>query len=582
MDDKINKDELRKKAEEVYQSMIISDKDNANENVHELHVHQIELEIQNQELRETQINLEDSRRKYFDLYNFAPVGYFTLDKDGIILELNLAGAALLGVERIKLQNMAFIRYISSEDRSRFHQHIINAVENKNKQTIEIKMLKKGNEPLYAHLETINVRDEEGNFKEFRVMVTDVTDIKTSENKLSSILERERETKKELEKTIDELYRSRDEYRIMGETLPYGVWRSDAKGKLLYASQTFLDLLGMELEDIQGFGWTQRLLPEEVETKKNNWIHCVKTGEQWDNELKVLGSDGKYHTVLTRGLPVRDNNGNIKSWVGINLNIDDRKQIEEELRKVQDELELKVKNRTLELESVVTKLKHSNQELQQFANVSAHDLQEPLRIMASFTQLLERRYKGKFDDDADEFIYYIVDAAKRMQTLINDLLEYSRVGRKGIEYELTNIEELIDGISYNLKDSVKENLELSYDPLPEILADKGQLILLFQNLIGNSIKFKKVDEPLNIHITAFNDGINKDYLFTVTDNGIGIDPQYAEQIFEIFQRLHSIKEYSGTGIGLSICKKILDNHGGQIWVDSELGKGSTFYFTLPII
>ena len=171
----------------------------------------------------------------------------------------------------------------------------------------------------------------------------------------------------------------------------------------------------------------------------------------------------------------------------------------------------------------------------------------------------------------------------MQSLINDLLEYSKVGKGECKFELTDLNELIDDILFNIKDTIKaKNVEVTYDSLPQVVADKNELILLFQNIIGNAVKFRKEDKPLKMHIAVKMEEDNHEYFFSVSDNGIGMDPQYAEQIFDIFQRLNSMKEYSGTGIGLSICKKIVDQHSGHIWVESELGKGSTFYFTLPMI
>ncbi|MGZ7120297.1 MAG: sensor histidine kinase, partial [Methanobacterium sp.] len=241
----------------------------------------------------------------------------------------------------------------------------------------------------------------------------------------------------------------------------------------------------------------------------------------------------------------------------------------------------VQERTAELDVLIDELKRSNQELQQFAYVSSHDLQEPLRTIASFTQLLERRYKGQLDNDADESMGYIVDAAKRMQTLINDLLQYSRVTTKGKEFRSVDVNEVLDTVFSNLKTNIDENnAEITVDNLPIVIADGSQLVQLFQNLIGNAIKFKKPDEPPKIHISAHKE--DNEYLFSVSDNGIGMESQYAERIFVIFQRLHTIDEYKGTGVGLSIAKKIVERHGGRIWVESELGEGSTFYFTLPIL
>jgi PAS domain S-box-containing protein len=223
------------------------------------------------------------------------------------------------------------------------------------------------------------------------------------------------------------------------------------------------------------------------------------------------------------------------------------------------------------------LNRSNEELGQFAYIASHDLQEPLRMVASYTQLLARRYKGKLDADADEFIAYAVDGATRMQRLIQDLLAYSRVGTKGKELRDTSSETALQMALSNLRGAIEESGALiTHDPLPNVLADEMQLIQLFQNLVGNAIKYQKPGTP-KIHVAALNGG--KQYRFSVTDNGLGIDPQYFERIFGMFQRLHKREEFAGTGIGLAICKKIVERHGGQMSVESQPGQGSTFRFAL---
>lgn len=224
------------------------------------------------------------------------------------------------------------------------------------------------------------------------------------------------------------------------------------------------------------------------------------------------------------------------------------------------------------------LTRSNTELQQFAYIASHDLQEPLRMVTSYLQLLERRYKHQLGADADDFITFAVDGAIRMKALINDLLMFSRVGTHGKPFQLTDCTMVVSRSIANLKIAIEESqATLTYDDLPEVMGDAGQLMQLFQNLISNAIKFRG-DAPPVIHIGVAAQA--EEWRFFVQDQGIGIAPEYAEQIFVIFQRLHRRTDYSGTGIGLAVCKKIVERHGGQIWVQSEAGNGATFYFTLP--
>jgi PAS domain S-box-containing protein len=237
-----------------------------------------------------------------------------------------------------------------------------------------------------------------------------------------------------------------------------------------------------------------------------------------------------------------------------------------------------KNAEATLLQKVEELNRSNEELGQFANIASHDLQEPLRMVASYTQLLSSRYKGKLDADADEFIAFAVDGATRMQRLIQDLLAYSRVGSKGRDLLDTSSEKALQQALLNLSSAIKESGALvTHDPLPTVQADEMQLVQLFQNLIGNGIKYQRPGVP-QVHISAAKNGAER-WIFSVRDNGLGIDSQYFEKIFGMFQRLHKREEFAGTGIGLAICKKIVERHGGNISVESKPGRGSTFRFAL---
>ena len=278
------------------------------------------------------------------------------------------------------------------------------------------------------------------------------------------------------------------------------------------------------------------------------------------ELQNIRKDGTIiWTEVVYNLIV-DDAGAVVATQGVTRDITKRKEAEEELARKASELA------------------RSNAELEQFAYIASHDLQEPLRMVASFTELLARRYKGKLDSDADEFIAFAVDGANRMKQLINDLLAYSRVGTRAKPFARIDCRDVFDRAVSNLTVAIREQgATVKAGPLPTIMGDAVQLTQLFQNLIGNALKFRGPESPL-IEVAAAShcDG----WLFSVRDNGIGIDSQFFERIFAVFQRLHRKEDYPGTGIGLAICRKIVERHGGRIWVESEWGKGATFYFTMP--
>ncbi|HEY0456965.1 MAG TPA: ATP-binding protein, partial [Verrucomicrobiae bacterium] len=297
---------------------------------------------------------------------------------------------------------------------------------------------------------------------------------------------------------------------------------------------------------------------------------MQSGQSLVNrEEKETWPDGTVTWVSTTKIPLRDKDGSIIGTFGLSRDITARKQAEEALG-------LKAKE-----------LARSNKDLEEFAYVASHDLQEPLRMIASYTRLLERRYKDKLDQDAAEFINYAVDGATRMQVLINDLLAYSRVGTRGKPFAMTDCEEVLQRTLANLKIAIEESgASITHSPLPMVLGDATQLMQLFQNLLNNAIKFRKPGEPPQIHIGARamkGNGADTSahWQFSVADNGIGIEPRFFERIFVIFQRLHTRDQYPGTGIGLAVCQKIVERHGGKIWVESEPGKGTTFHFTIPL-
>ncbi|WP_243688394.1 sensor histidine kinase [Geotalea toluenoxydans] len=280
-----------------------------------------------------------------------------------------------------------------------------------------------------------------------------------------------------------------------------------------------------------------------------------------DEEQFVRSDGSIQWFRWEVRPWHDASGRVAGILVFSEDITHRKHAEQER------------------ERLITELQRSNAELQQFAYVSSHDLQEPIRMVTSYVQLLQKRYQGKLDEKAEMYISFIVEAAHRMSSLINDLLALSRVGRREREFMPVETELVVKEALDNLRVAMEESgARITKDPLPMVMGDPVQLLQLFQNLIGNAIKYRKKEVTPEVQISA--ERKKNQWLFGIHDNGIGIEPQYHDKIFVIFQRLHQREEYQGTGIGLAICQKIVENHGGMVWVESTPGEGSTFYFTLP--
>ena len=433
-----------------------------------------------------------------------------------------------------------------------------------------------------------IKDENGHINGCVVVSRDITELKKSENALKE---------------------SEQKHRRFFESNLLGVIYWNMDNEIVDANDKFLEIVGYTRADLKN-----GLI---------NWVNMTPTKYQYLDEISVaelkstgvnsapfekmyVHKNGSHIPILIAGAMLDDERYNgvafvlditkqKKSEKHVQELLESEKQLTEELQAINEELqstgeELRTSNDDLqmqmeferearkELELIANRLKISNKELEQFAYVASHDLQEPLRMVTSFTQLLERRYKNQLDSDADDYIEFIVDNGKRMKYLIDDLLEFSRLNNQDKEFELTYMEMALDDVLTSISRSIKENnATITHDPLPTIMVNLMNIRQLFQNLISNAIKFHG-DKPPEIHISA--QETDDEWIFGVTDNGIGIKPEHQELIFGIFKRLNTRKEYAGTGIGLSICKKIVERHGGQIWVISEFGKGSTFNFTIP--
>jgi PAS domain S-box-containing protein len=357
---------------------------------------------------------------------------------------------------------------------------------------------------------------------------------------------------ERKQTEEKLRQSQDNFAKAFNSNPAAIAITRlADGKFISLNPAYTEIMEYEPHEILDRTAAEMNIYVHPEERKQVVQQLREQGTVQNYELLVRIKSGETRSIVIYMVPMLYNNE--ECILSVFLDISERKKMEQELQR-------------------------SNAELEQFAYIASHDLQEPLRAVAGMVQLLGQRYKGKLDERADEYIGHAVEASTRMQNLINDLLDYSRVSRFGKSFDETNLENCLKNALGNLQLAIQEsNTQITYDPLPTLKADSTQMTQVLQNLIGNAIKFRG-ERPLHIHIGAKK--LEQAWQFNVSDNGIGIEPQYFERIFLIFQRLHTRREYPGTGIGLSLCKKIIERHGGQIWVESQPEQGSTFYFTIP--
>ena len=606
-----------------------------------------------------------SEEKFSKAFKYSPNAItITRISDGQIIEANEAAFNLLGYNRYDVMDKTTYEsgtWADSVDREKLIQKLISEDFVQNKDFV---LKKKDGTPVVVNLSASRIMID--NQPCLLCSFIDITEQKLAEESVK---------------------KSEALYRAIGESIDYGIWICDADGKNIYASESYLKLVGITQEQCSEFGWGDTLHPDDKEKTISAWKECSGTGGIWDIEHRFKGVDGRWHPILARGIPIRDDKGKIIMWAGINLDISKIKEAEYKLREAQEKLNMALENANVGLwewdlktneflldgrmekmiglvpgefrntymefenliyeediphfqkalkrsldnqfqfetifriktkngkekffstralsnkdkESIICgftgvcfditgmkeetdqlllklnkELLRSNKELQQFAYVASHDLREPLRMISSFTQLLASKYGNRLGKEADEYINFAVDGAKRMHNLINALLSYSRIQTKGQEFTRLDMNRVLKTALENLSIGIAETkANITFGDLPGISGDEGQITQLFQNLIGNAIKFNK-NLP-QIHISA--KGENGNYIFSVKDNGIGIEEKYFERIFIIFQRLDCNGEYSGTGIGLSICKSIVERHGGRIWVESEVDKGTTIFFTV---
>lgn len=677
-------DTLRQRAEKVYRLNAAQSSENleaelpeeTRQILHELRVHQIQLEMQNEELRRVQLELEITRKKYFDLYDLAPVGYVILDETGIILEANLTAAVMLGAERSQLVNKSITRFVLREDQDLYYLCHKQLLETHERQGCEMRMVRMDGLSIWAQIDISAVQGI-GEMMRTWVVLVDITARKQAEEALQESQAYAQQQSVKLKAVIDAMpagvliahdpecsqitcnpmwleivgvineqnpdneascEQPRLEIRRDGETISMdqlpvrvacvsgspvigdnieviradGVTRHfygnavplfDSQGAVRGAVGVLLDItelkqaqdkvaglaaivesssdaiIGKTLDGIivswnHGaealYGYSDKealgrsitfLIPPDHPDEIPPTLEKIRRAETiTDNDNVHMRKDGGLVSVSLTVAPVKDSEGRIVGSSTIARDITDRKKFEERIRQYSRELE------------------QSNRELDNFALIVAHDLRAPLRAVSGFAARLQKRYKEKLDAEADQYIAFISEGTERMERLITDLLEYARVGNIGKPPVPVDVKALMEKVLTDLKPEITERQAvITVESLPVVSADGTQLMQVLENLVGNALKYC-TNEP-RIRISA--ERKDGEWLFRVSDNGIGIDPRQFARIFDIFQRLHTREAYSGSGVGLAICKKIVERFGGRIWVESKPGEGSTFLFTLPV-
>lgn len=360
-----------------------------------------------------------------------------------------------------------------------------------------------------------------------------------------------------------LRESEQRFRTLTSAAPVGIFSTDAQGGCRFVNVRWQELSGMAQEtavSLGGFGWLAAIHPDDKDEFVRHWQDAIVSGAEFQGQCRLSVPDGRVRWVQMKAVALHDDIGTVTGYIGSCVDVTESVKSEETLR------------------NAAEALTRSNTELQRFAWIASHDLKEPLRMVSNYVKLLERRYKGKLGTDADEYIKFAVEGSHRMYALVEGILKFSGVDRCAQPPRLIDCNEIFDSALASLKLAVEENGALvTRSELPCLLADPVQIGQLFQNLISNAVKFHGPEAP-RIDVTA--EPEDDHWHIRIADNGIGIEPQFRDRIFGVFQRLHTQDQYPGTGVGLAICKKIVEKHGGRIWVESEGASGSTFVITMP--
>ena len=510
-------------------------------------------------LKESEQALRDREEHYRGVFDNAGVGIDVLDRDGKIMQVNKALLEMLGYQEQELFQLTFTEITHPDDREMSNRSLETLMSGeKSSYRFEKRYLRKDGSVLWVDLSTTCIRGQDNRPAKVVAVIADISKRKQAEEELRHYSERLEEM---VEQRTAELSESENRFRDLVESMSDLVWELDQNGVFKYFSPRMKDLLGYEPEDALGATFPRFVSRKEEERLSGTVKSIFSSRKPFRGiETKHIHKDGHNVFLETSGVPIVNSKGEFIGYRGVCRDITERKQAEEALRQ-----------RTKDLE-------RSNKDLEQFAYVAAHDLREPLVAIGAYLKVLERLTRNTLADAGNNCLSKAINLVLRMDAMLQGLLAYSRLTLTPVSYDVTDCNTCLADALSNLGPSIrKSEAIITNDTLPTVKISGPQLVLIFQNLIGNAIKYRE-SEPLRIHIGCIS--TESEYEFSVSDNGIGIEPPYLDRIFNMFERVKDLSGPSGTGIGLSTCKKIVERYGGRIWVDSTVGKGSTFHFTLP--